>query len=567
MGISVTGTQGTDQTEEETTMTPNWASFCLVFGMADSLPSNPFVQSNIGHAEGPVGPSTSLVVALPFTSPVTEGNALALFATITLDNGNTDGITTSLTDSFGNTADPWSGPLYANVGFTGSPQAGPFSVQGCMFPLPGGADTLTFTVTAADNCSARVDFVIAEYTGVVPIVDGWGGLAGVGSSSWSSDPLQNVQVGSLLSAGTNPIHYLAVLNITSSVIVAKGWADPTGFTERTETPGGIGHVLLDQVLNIATPGLNGSGDGSLFPTPITITYTDPSIVTPPTPPVPPIPPTPPTPPTPPISNAPSVVVAGSSIQRVNSSTYADSLGILVGIDRLPGEDSATYLDRLSLAVISSRSAGYTGLMNQICLELGLSMFQAIQISGPAGASIQSSLAGLVLIAGSVQTPIPLVTLTADDFWQWQTFSGLVASINQVVGFTATLSGPDGFALQLAHQSNINQVRAEDISGQTVILRYGSLVQGSESFSTGVPAYSYGIDGRTLRFVSPVPEGCQATYQYGLLPYNLVASPVGLFSLTDPGLARISLGVNGKMVYQLREYLWNIMQRDLSYWGS
>jgi len=262
-----------------------------------------------------------------------------------------------------------------------------------------------------------------------------------------------------------------------------------------------------------------------------------------------------------------VEVTGPNIQQINSSTYADSLGVLVGIDRLPGEPAADYLDRLALAVISRRDASYIGLMNQICLALGLSMSQAIQINGPADSTITSSLAGLVLTTAGVPVTLPLVTLTVDNFWQWQTFSGLTDAINLVAGFSATLLGEDGLTLQLVRQSNTNQILAENISGQTVHLQYGALVQGSESFSVTVPAYAYSADGQTLRFASPVPDDCQITYQYRLLPYSLIAAPVGLISLTDPGMARIATGSNGQIVYQLQEYLWNVMGLDQSYWGD
>lgn len=252
---------------------------------------------------------------------------------------------------------------------------------------------------------------------------------------------------------------------------------------------------------------------------------------------------------------------------VNSSTYADELGVLIGIDRLSGEAAGDYLDRLAMAVTSSRSADYIGLMNQICLALDLPMSQAIEIDGPDDATITVSIGGLSLSAARAVTTIPLVSLTVDNFWKWQTLSALVAAVNQVPGFSATLLGDDGLALQLVHQSNTNQILAEAISGQTTRLTYGALVQGSELFSIPVPAYSYGADGQTLRFTSPLTYGCQVTYNYRLLPYRLVAAPVGLISLSDPELTGIALGSNGTMVYQLREYLWQAAAKDLSYWGK
>src|SRR5271157_6660066 len=82
-------------------------------------------------------------------------------------------------------------------------------------------------------------------------------------------------------------------------------------------------------------------------------------------------------------------------QPVNSTTYADLLGILVGVPRLPGETSQDYFDRLSKAGQCDRTQDYQGMVDEINLQLGLKTYQSIALSGPE-ATVTVTVAGVVL---------------------------------------------------------------------------------------------------------------------------------------------------------------------------
>jgi hypothetical protein len=61
----------------------------------------------------------------------------------------------------------------------------------------------------------------------------------------------------------------------------------------------------------------------------------------------------------------------ADIQPLNSLSYADVAGINLGLERLPGETNHAFVERLYRAAASVRNATYQGLLNEICLQLGL----------------------------------------------------------------------------------------------------------------------------------------------------------------------------------------------------
>jgi hypothetical protein len=149
----------------------------------------------------------------------------------------------------------------------------------------------------------------------------------------------------------------------------------------------------------------------------------------------------------------SIVICGNQITPYNSTTYVDLLGILVGLDRLPGETAAAFMDRIRLAAKMDRGSDYIGQMNEIALELGLQMQKALHISDDTGSFVMdSSIAGVHLKNAELETTIPILSLTSDNFWQWATLSSVVAQISATGHFTATLVSADGPALTVVKQS-------------------------------------------------------------------------------------------------------------------
>jgi hypothetical protein len=260
----------------------------------------------------------------------------------------------------------------------------------------------------------------------------------------------------------------------------------------------------------------------------------------------------------------SIVI--TELQQKNSTTYVDLLGVLLGLSRLPGETSQQFYDRLMRASKSNRTHQYVGLINELTLQLGLSLYAAVSLSGPVETNVSVSIAGIQLSNASLAaTTIPLFTTDIDDLWSWRMLSAVVADIN-AAGYTATMLIEDTPAIVLLKQQNTLLVLAQSISGQDINLGYTGVEVGTELFNIAVPSYTLTADGQ-LHFSSPVADGTQITFQWQAWPYNIVASDVNVLSLTDPDLATVAVAPDGNLVYQIREYIQNIVGRDLSYWGT
>lgn len=69
----------------------------------------------------------------------------------------------------------------------------------------------------------------------------------------------------------------------------------------------------------------------------------------------------------------------TTITQTNSTTYADEVGIQIGLPRLPGETSDAYVKRLNTATRVDTSQDYIGLLNEITLQLGLNIGYVISL--------------------------------------------------------------------------------------------------------------------------------------------------------------------------------------------
>jgi hypothetical protein len=193
---------------------------------------------------------------------------------------------------------------------------------------------------------------------------------------------------------------------------------------------------------------------------------------------------------------------------VNSTSYADVAGMPFGLDRLPGETSDQYLDRLARASVETRTHVYEGLVSELAFQLGLLTQPGIRITGPADTTISCDLCGLALVEGATSLLCPLETLDEDEAWSWKSLSSIVTLINASNLWQAQLLVPDGPAVQLCRQTN-----------------------------AGVG-----------------------------MPYECVVSEVGLIGFLEPSLPTIAATPTGGLAYQVREFLQTINQIDRSYWS-
>lgn len=262
------------------------------------------------------------------------------------------------------------------------------------------------------------------------------------------------------------------------------------------------------------------------------------------------------------------IIPKSQIVPTNSVSYVDNLGILAGLERLSGETSAEFAERIELAISASRGAEYAGLMNSLALTFGLKMRQAIKINSVDAFDVKVVFGGIVLSTPNEVLSVDLLRISDDNFWEWKKISQVVDEMNRSAAFTAEMTGPDGMAFELVSQSNTVLVSGETLNGsRTERLQHGRLVAGSEVFNAPVPVYTVGADGRTLYFEAPCPPDTKVTYRYRACPYSMVASPVSVIRMMDSEFAKWAVGSNGNMIYQVREYVQEVMSKDRSYWGK
>lgn len=255
-------------------------------------------------------------------------------------------------------------------------------------------------------------------------------------------------------------------------------------------------------------------------------------------------------------------------QSVNSTTYADLLGVMLGLPRLPRENSQDYFARLSKAGHCDRTHDYMGVIDEINLELGLKTYKAISIYGQE-ANVIVTIAGVVIKdpAGIIpDVTSPLMNLDVDGIWTWRMMSEIVDDIKASGTYQAALIGEDAPAIQLAKQDNVLTSLAQPLNGQHFNLGRTGIILGSELFSVPVPPYELHTDG-ILQFSQVVPTGTQITYQYRVWPYYLVASEAAVLGLMEPDIAKVALTPSNTLVYQIQEYIQAIMRQDLSYWGK
>jgi hypothetical protein len=258
----------------------------------------------------------------------------------------------------------------------------------------------------------------------------------------------------------------------------------------------------------------------------------------------------------------------TQIQPVNSLTYADMAGLNLGLSRLGGEDSVAFLKRCYLATTRRRDHSYEGAQDELCLQLGLAQWAGIALSSSDQALTVMARIGLVTVTTlGVTYSIPTVTLDADRYWTWRKLSNVVEDLGAIPGVTAKLLGPDGPALQIANQSNVITVVNEPITAVDQNLEHSNLIPTSVIFNTLPGSYQLDPNAGTLRLISTPPAGLSISYQYIAQPYNLVSSEVGLFGLVEPSLAKVGIGPDNVLAYQLREAVQAIMAADLSYWAN
>lgn len=253
----------------------------------------------------------------------------------------------------------------------------------------------------------------------------------------------------------------------------------------------------------------------------------------------------------------------SDIQTVNSLTYADVAGLQLGLSRLSGEDTATYVDRLYRATVSKRDHSYEGILDELALELGLSQSVAGCVTGMGAPFCIGVAPGSVTVNAAT---IPTVILEEDHYLVWRTLGEVFADIDALPGVSAVLTAaPTLPALQLARQGNVFTVINEAVDSMVHACAHGGVIADSLRFT--MPISGWQLTEDVLRLSSAAPRDLRVSYQYRVNPCDLVISDVGMFSVADPSLARVAVSTDNVLAYQVREVIQSVMKTDRSYWAK
>lgn len=260
----------------------------------------------------------------------------------------------------------------------------------------------------------------------------------------------------------------------------------------------------------------------------------------------------------------SLNLTTTSVQQVNSTTYSDVSGLMLGLDRIPGESTISFVDRLHRASSNRRDHSLQGTIDDIAFHLGLKVQPGISVQLPTNAKILCEIGRVTVFAadGTVLTTIPTVTIADDNYLEWKMLSDVVAALN-AAGFTSSLLIDDAPALQIANQSNLFVQLNESVTTKVFQLEHSNVI--SYELNQAISGVSLDATNGVLTLPGDPPDGLSISYFYMFNPISLVCSDVGLIGLTDSSIKDVAVK-NGALAYQFREFIQTIMSTDRSYWA-
>lgn len=228
----------------------------------------------------------------------------------------------------------------------------------------------------------------------------------------------------------------------------------------------------------------------------------------------------------------------------------DYFGTLLGLKRLPEERNREYKTRLLDVFTHRASSTYTGLVNGITRELGLSLFKPVTISvrtdiDPTWSPRIEFVDNIVYIWKDVATKLLDVAIDRNTAGTGAYFiGGLVDAINASTVFTATLNDSDYEWLRsdcIVNQSSSKLVQQQPlVSSRSNFLGLGNIDKTSVVFSdtatfstevtstallTSAGKYYINYKTGTIRSFSVPDAAAFIQYSYLQEPFIPVASRV------------------------------------------
>lgn len=253
--------------------------------------------------------------------------------------------------------------------------------------------------------------------------------------------------------------------------------------------------------------------------------------------------------------------SGPSVKQ-NIFNELDEIGLLLGQPRILGERNADYKLRLSKVFSERASSTYRGLINGITRGLGLSMFDAIEITPvESGGEFVATNPGVIIseayvyLYEDIDAGVDGLDIQIDRYEKTGTafhLGDLIDRINESVYFTATLcDGANEFSrsMTIVNQKSHIQVPSETIHSSTKFqLENGNIIIGTLFFSDRIRFLTevendtdvirsgqYHVNyknGIVTVFDVPSPN-TTVRYEYLRIPMICKASPVILHNMQSP----------------------------------
>jgi hypothetical protein len=250
------------------------------------------------------------------------------------------------------------------------------------------------------------------------------------------------------------------------------------------------------------------------------------------------------------------------LQKVNSTTYVDLVGVMVGLERSVGETSDVFLERVLLAAKSNRSSEYIGLLNELNLQFGTKLYHCMSVSGASPFEFRVSGTKVYVRQDDASFDTPLFVIEPDGYVVWKTLSQVAEELEENTDVSCDVL-TDAPAIHLVRQSNIFRQVNEEISGTTIRLQKSNAIPGSEVFAGQIPFYEY-LTTSVLKMETPVSYGT-VSYQYRICPYKVVGSPINILSMTDPDFYVYATGPQNQLSFQALSAVHSLAKVDRSYW--
>jgi hypothetical protein len=260
----------------------------------------------------------------------------------------------------------------------------------------------------------------------------------------------------------------------------------------------------------------------------------------------------------------SLNITATSPREVNSTSYSDVTGLLLGLDRLAGESTVAYVDRLFRAAANRRDHSLQGTIDELAFHLGLKVQPGITVQLPTNAQILCEVGRVTILDqnGNILGRVLTATIAEDGYLVWKNLSDVVAALN-ALGYRSSLLIADAPALQLTNQSNVFVQLNESVTSRITQLGHSNV--GSYTLNQQIEGVTVDSVNGILTLPSDPPADLTISYFYSFNPIDLVCSDVALLGLNDKAIKDTAVR-GGVLAYQFREFIQTIMSADRSYWS-